>query len=215
MQITSNHLIRVLCVDDYRLVREGLGLIIDRQADMRVVGMAATAEDALDLFRRHLPDVTLMDLRLRGTSGVEGIRLIRREHPQARLVATTFHEGSEDIHRALSAGAIAYVLKDAASSDLVRIVRDVHLGGRPLSPDLEAKMSLAAGRAALTQREAEVMGLLVQGMRNKEIAWTLCNRESTVQVHVKNIFLKLGVKDRTAAVSVALRRGIVPLDNME
>src|SRR5262249_42559307 len=120
--------IRVLCVDDHRIVREGIALIIERQADMEVVGSAATGDEAVELFRRRQPDVTLMDLQLGQMSGVEAIRAIRRESPQARIVALTMYQGDEDIHRALEAGAIAYLLKDSLSDDLIRVVREVHAG---------------------------------------------------------------------------------------
>jgi DNA-binding NarL/FixJ family response regulator len=205
------HAIRVLCVDDHRLVRDGIALIIGRQPDMRVVGLAATGEESIDLHRRLRPDVTLMDLRLRAMTGVDAIKFIRQENPQARIVVLTMYEGDEDIHRSLAAGAVTYLLKDSLAEDLVRVIRQVHLGQRPLSSDMQARLAERASHPALTPRELQVMNLLVQGMRNKEIAATLSNRESTIQVHVKNILAKLGVNDRTAAVTVALRRGIVHL----
>lgn len=203
--------IRVLCVDDHRLVRDGIALIIGRQPDMRVVGLAATGEESIDLHRRLRPDVTLMDLRLRAMTGVDAIRFIRQENPQARIVVLTMYEGDENIHRSLTAGAVTYLLKDSLAEDLVRVIRQVHSGLRPLSPDMQARLAERASHPPLTPRELQVMNLLVQGMRNKEIAATLSNRESTIQVHVKNILAKLGVNDRTAAVTVALRRGIVHL----
>ena len=203
--------IRVLCVDDHRLVRDGIALIIGRQPDMRVVGLAATGEESIDLHRRLRPDVTLMDLRLRAMTGVDAIRFIRQENPQARIVVLTMYEGDENIHRSLTAGAVTYLLKDSLAEDLVRVIRQVHSGLRPLSPDMQARLAERASHPPLTPRELQVMNLVVQGMRNKEIAATLSNRESTIQVHVKNILAKLGVNDRTAAVTVALRRGIVHL----
>lgn len=211
MQVLSGQPIRVLCVDDHRLVRDGIALIVDREPDMTVVGLASTAGESVDLFRKYRPDVTLMDLRLRTMTGVDAIRFIRMEHPDARIIVLTMYDGDEDVHRALQAGAVTYLLKDAMSDDLVRVIRAVHDGQRPVSAEIEASLAARAMRPSLTPREVEVVGLLLQGMRNKEIAATLHNRESTIQVHVKSILAKLGVKDRTAAVTVALRRGIVHL----
>jgi len=202
--------IRVLCVDDHRIVREGIALIIERQPDMEVVGSAATGEEAVELFRRRQPDVTLMDLQLGQMSGVEAIRAIRRESPQARIVALTMYQGDEDIHRALEAGAIAYLLKDSLSDDLIRVVREVHAGQQPdFTADIKARLAERAARPTLTPREQQVVELISLGMRNKEIAAALGISEETAQVHVKNILAKLDAKDRTAAVNVALKRGII------
>ncbi len=202
--------IRVLCVDDHQVVREGISLIIDRQADMVVVGAAATGEEAVALFERERPDVTLMDLQLRSMGGVDAIRAIRRLDPAARVVVLTMFRGDEDIHRALEAGASTYLLKDTLSDDLVRVVRDVHAGREPpVSADVQAMLAEHAARPRLTPREVQVVELISLGMRNKEIAVSLGISEETVQVHVKNILAKLEVQDRTAAVNVALRRGII------
>lgn len=202
--------IRVQCVDDHRILREGLELIIGQQRDMTLVASAATGEEAVKLFRQHRPDVTLMDLRLRGMSGIEAIRDIRRVDPNARIVVLTMYEGDEDIHRALEAGAVTYLLKDTISEDLIRIVREVHSGQRPLAtPAVAARLAERASHPTLTSREVAVMNLVAQGMRNKEIAAALGCMEATVHVHLKNIYSKLKVRDRTAAVTVALQRGIV------
>ena len=201
--------IRVLCVDDHRIVREGIGLIIARQADMEVVGSAATGEDAVLLFKRERPDVTLMDLQLPTMSGLEAIRAIRHEDAEARIIVLTMYQGDEDIHRALSAGATTYLLKDTLSDDLIRIVREVHAGRSPIRADVKARLDERAGQPTLTPREVQVMELVYEGRRNKEIATLLKISEETVQVHLKNIFAKLKVGERTAAVNVALRRGIV------
>jgi DNA-binding NarL/FixJ family response regulator len=204
--------IRVLCVDDHRIVREGIALIVSREPDLNVVAMAATAEEAVAEFRRHLPDVTLMDLRLGASNGLDAVREIRREFPQARIVVLTMYRGDEDIHRALSAGATTYLLKDALSDDLIRTVREVHAGGQPLDPEVKARLDERATHRALTPREVEVLQLVSQGKRNKEIAALLGLSEDTVPVHLKNVFAKLQVKDRTAAVHVGLRRGILHID---
>jgi RNA polymerase sigma factor (sigma-70 family) len=201
--------IRVLCVDDHRIVREGIGLIIARQPDMEVVGSAATGEEAVLLFRRERPDVTLMDLQLPAMSGLDAIRSIRREDAEARIIVLTMYQGDEDIHRALSAGATTYLLKDTLSDDLIRFVREVHAGRSPIRADVKARLDERAGQPTLTPREVQVMELVYEGRRNKEIATLLGISEETVQVHLKNIFAKLKVGERTAAVNVALRRGIV------
>jgi DNA-binding NarL/FixJ family response regulator len=201
--------IRVLCVDDHRIVREGIGLIIDRQTDMEVIGSAATGEEAVLLFIRERPDVTLMDLQLPTLSGLDAIRAIRREDAEARIIVLTMYQGDEDIHRALSAGATTYLLKDTLSDDLIRFVREVHAGRSPIRADVKARLDERAGHPTLTPREVQVMELVYEGRRNKEIATLLGISEETVQVHLKNIFAKLKVGERTAAVNVALRRGIV------
>ena len=203
------HRIRVLCVDDHRIVREGIALIIGREPDMEVVASAASGEEAVAMFDQHRPDVTLMDLQLGAMSGVEATRAIRRLSPDARVVVLTMYQGDEDIHRALEAGAYTYLLKDTLSDDLIRVVRDVHHGEHPVSPDVQARLAERAGRPTLTPREIQVVELVSQGMRNKEIAASLGISEETAQVHVKNILSKLSVNDRTAAVNVAIRRGIM------
>jgi DNA-binding NarL/FixJ family response regulator len=205
----ANRRIRVLCVDDHRIVREGIALIIGREPDMEVIGSVASGEEALKAFAEQRPDVTLMDLQLRSMTGLEAIRAIRRDHPSARIIVLTMYEGDEDIHRALAAGAITYLLKDMLSDDLLRVVREVHAGQRPVRPDVQARLDERAKHSNLTPREVQVMELVAEGRRNKEIASALGITEETVQVHLKNIFVKLAVRERTAAVNVALRRGIV------
>src|ERR1700722_650390 len=204
--------IRVLCVDDHAIVREGLSLIINREPDMRVVSSASSAQEAVSVFRRDHPDVTLMDLRLGSTSGTAAIQSIIRESPEARIVVLTMYEGDEDIHRAMQAGAITYLLKDTLSDDLIRVVREVHNGKKPMGNDVLARLAERASHPALTPREIAVLGLLAQGMRNKEIAAALGISKGTVPVHMKSIFAKLEVNDRTAAINVAVRRGIIHLD---
>lgn len=209
--MTEQRKIRVLCVDDHRLVREGLALIIDRQADMSVVAAASTGEEALVFYREHRPDITIMDLQLGGMSGVEAIKAIRRDDPQARVIVLTMYQGDEDIYRALEAGAATYLLKDLPSEDLLKAIREVHDGQRPINPDVQARLAERASRPALTPRELQVLQLVSQGLRNREIATALGISEETAQVHVKNILAKLQVNDRTAATAVALRRGIIHL----
>lgn len=202
--------IRVLCVDDHRIVREGIALIIGRQPDMKVIASATTGAEAVALFDLHRPDITLMDLQLGSMSGVDAIREIRRQDAVARIVVLTMFHGDEDIHRALAAGAVTYLLKDTLSDDLIRVIREVHAGQAPvISPDVQARLAERATGPTLTPREIQVVELISTGMRNKEIAAALGISEETAQVHVKNILAKLKVQDRTAAVNVALRRGII------
>lgn len=207
----SENMIRVLCVDDHRLVLEGLNLIITRNADMQVVATAVTGDEAVSLFRHHRPDVTLMDLQLPVVSGLDAIRTIRREHPSAKIIVLTTYHGDEDIFRALQAGASTYLLKDMIADDLIRTIREVHQGRHSLDRELQTRLSERASRPSLTPREVQVTEHIAQGMRNKEIAGALGISEETVQVHVKNLLAKLGVNDRTGAVRVALQRGIIHL----
>ncbi len=202
----------MLCVDDHRIVREGIALIIAGQPDMEVIGSAATGQDAVLKFRQHQPDITLMDLRLDEMSGIEAIATIRREWPHARIIVLTMYQGDEDIHQALSAGAVTYLLKDSLADDLIRTVRAVHAGQRPLGADVKARLQAREAQPKLTPREVQVLALVSQGKRNKEIASLLDISEETVLVHVKNIFTKLNVSERTSAVNVALRRGIVHIE---
>lgn len=201
--------IRILVVDDHAIVRDGLALIASRENDLEIAGVAATGEEAIAAFERSHPDVVLMDLQLPGISGVEAIRAIRRSDPQARVIVLTMYGGDEDIHRALEAGATTYVLKGSPSDELARVIRNVHAGERPLHPDVQARLESRAARPTLTEREINVLELVSYGQRNKEIAAQLSISEETVQVHLKHIFTKLDVHDRTAAVYVALRRGII------
>jgi len=205
----STPTIRVMCVEDHRIVREGLALIINQEPDMKIVGSCATVDEAIELYRTLKPDVTLMDLRLGTASGVDAIKGIRRENPDARIIVLTMYEGDEDIFRAHQAGATTYLLKDTLSSDLVRVVREVHAGERPVLPEVQARLAERASMPTLTSREVEVLQLISQGLRNKEVGAMLGITEGTVQIHVKNIFAKLSVNDRTAAVQVAVRRGLI------
>lgn len=207
----ASGIIRVMCVEDHRIVREGIALIINQEPDMEVVGACATVDEAIVMHRNARPDVTLMDLRLGRTSGVDAIKAIRKEDPQARIVVLTMYEGDEDIYRAHAAGATTYLLKDTLSSDLIDVVRAVHAGERPVRPDVQARLAQRAAGPTLTSREVEVLQLVSEGLRNKEIGATLGITEGTVQIHVKNIFGKLNVNDRTGAVQIAVRRGLIQM----
>ncbi len=201
--------IGILVVDDHRILRDGLTLIIERERDMRVIGAAATGEEALDQLKLLQPSVILMDLNLPGISGVQTIRAIRQLDAKTPIVVLTMYQGDEDIRRALDAGATTYLLKHSLSDDLVRVIRGVHAGERPLPPDVQARLADTATQPTLSKREVEVLELVLDGCRNKEIADALSISQETVRVHLRTIFSKLGVHDRTAAVKVALHRGIV------
>jgi len=204
--------IRVLCVDDHPVIREGIALIISTQPDMEVVGSAATGRDAVIQFRLYQPDITLMDLRLGEMSGIEAISAIRFEWPEARIIVLTMCQGDEDIYQALAAGAATYLLKDSPTYDLMRTVRQVHAGQNPLGADVKAMLDARESQSALTPREVQVIELLSQGKQNKEVASVLDISNQTVTVHLKNAFTKLGVSKRTSAMNVALRRGIIHIE---
>jgi len=207
----STPIITVLCVDDHPVVLEGISQKISSQRDMRVVGLATDGRQAVELFRRHRPDVTLMDLQLPATSGLQAIRAIRSEDPKARIVVLTMYQGDEDIFRALESGAATYLLKDTLSDDLVRVVREVYAGSTSLPQNVATRLAARPTQRGLTMREVEVLERIAEGMRNKEIGAVLHISEETVQVHVKNIMTKMKVHDRTEAVTAALRRGILHL----
>jgi two-component system NarL family response regulator len=204
--------IRILCVDDHPIVTEGIAAIINRQPDMVVVASADSVDSAIVQYRCHKPDVTLMDLQLRERNGVEAIHAIRHESPDARIVVLTVHQGDEDIFRALDAGAVAYLLKEEVPDDLIRIVRQVYSGEvPPMRSDLKERLEKRGAAPVLTGREIQVLQLVSQGLRNKEIATVLGISDETARVHVKNVLAKLKVNDRSAAVNVGVRRGIIHL----
>ena len=202
--------IRVLIVDDHPIVRKGLEATIQPEPDMEVVAAAATGTAAVDLFREKRPDVTIMDLTLtKEMTGIQAIQAIRREFPDARILVLSAYKGDEDIFRALQAGAVTYLLKEALGDDLIPIIRAVHAGSGPLSAEVGQKLADHVKQPPLTKREMEVLELVAEGMRNKEIAAHLYISEETAQGHVKSILAKLKVHDRTEAVTVAIRRGIL------
>jgi DNA-binding NarL/FixJ family response regulator len=196
-------------VDDHPVVLDGLSLLIDRQNDMQVVGSATSGELAVEMFHDLRPDVTLMDLRLPVMTGIEAIRQIRRESPDARIIVLTMYHGDEDVCQALEAGAATYLLKDTLAEDLVQVIREVHDGERPLPSNIAALLEARKTRPSLTPREVQVVRLIAEGLRNKEIAVALGISEETAKVHVKNILAKMNVSDRAAVIPVALRRGII------
>lgn len=202
-------MIRVLIVDDHPVVREGLAAMINRRPDMEVVAEAGNGREAVDFCRRLGPDVTLMDLRMPMMGGVEATRAIRRDSPDARIIVLTTYEGDEDIYRALQAGARAYLLKDAPREELLQAIRTVDAGQRHLPPFVAGRLAEHLAGNDLTAREQEVLELIVAGKSNREIGADLSITESTVKVHVNSILGKLGVHDRTQAVTTALQRGLV------
>jgi two-component system NarL family response regulator len=199
-------------VDDHPVVREGLIAIIERQPDLAVVAEASDGRQAIDLFRQHTPDVTLMDLRLPNISGVDAIAAIREFRPNARIIVLTTYDGDEDIHRALQAGAQGYLLKDMFREELLEAIRSVHAGFRRIPAAVASKLADRIGIVDLTAREMEVLQLIAAGKSNREIGLALAITEGTVKGHVNNILSKLGVSDRTQAVTTALQRGIIHLN---
>ncbi len=203
--------IRILCVDDHPLVHEGIATIIRNQPDMRLIAEAFNGRDALQKFREHQPDVTLLDLRLPDMSGIDTMIAIRNEFPEARAIILTTFEGDAEIHRALAAGARAYVLKSMPPKELVEVIRKVHAGKKPIAPQIAAQLAEHYGDEALTQREIDVLRHIAGGNRNRDIAEKLFISEETVKVHIKHVMEKLGASDRTQAVAIGVRRGIIQL----
>jgi DNA-binding NarL/FixJ family response regulator len=198
----------VLVVDDHPITRLGIAAIIDAQADMKVCAQAGSGEDAVRIFRERKPDVTLMDLRLPGMSGLDALRTIRREDAAARCVVLTTYEGDEDIHQALAAGAAGYLIKAMSNDTLVDALRRVYAGKRFLPSGVARSLAARTPNSDLSPREREVLSLLVQGKTNKDIGATLRITEATVKCHVSVILERLGVSDRTQAVIAALQRGL-------
>lgn len=204
--------IRILVADDHPIVRSGLAGLIEDEEDLLVVGEAENGREAVELFHQHRPDVTLMDLRMPQMEGVEAITLIRQQVSNARVIVLTTFDSDEDIYRALHAGAMAYLLKDAPRNELLSTIRAVYAGQKRISPEMALKLVERLNSPELSAREVEVLRLIVAGKSNSEIGTTLYITEGTVKTHVKTILKKLGVSDRTSAATTALKRGLVRLD---
>jgi two-component system, NarL family, response regulator len=203
--------IRILVAEDHLVARVGVTTIVNMQPDMTVVAEASNGQQAVELYRKHLPDVILLDLRMPGMTGAEAAAAIRKEYPNARMIALTTYGGDEDIRRALAAGVQAYLTKDVLHDELLKAIRAVHAGQTYLPAAVAAALAAQMPRPDLSAREVQVLELIVQGLANKQIAYALSIAEHTVKNHVKNILSKLGVQDRTQAATAAIQRGIIHL----
>jgi DNA-binding NarL/FixJ family response regulator len=209
--MNSSNAIRVFSVDDHPLLREGIATLIKNQPDMDLVAEAATGRDAIQQFEKDQPDVTLMDLRLPDMSGIDAMIAIRTKYPEARIIMLTTFEGDVEIQRALEAGARGYMLKSMPPKDLLDVIRQVHSGKKRIPPEIAAQLAEHLSDESLTGREIEVLKQVANGNRNRDIADQLFISEETVKVHIKHIMEKLGANDRTQAVAIGIRRGIIRL----
>lgn len=212
MEKDSSPTIRVMIIDDHQIVRQGLVALINTEPDLRVVAEGSDGQQAVELFRQHQPDVTLMDLRMPVLTGVEATKAIRKEAPTARVIVLTTFDGDEDIYRALQAGAQSYLLKGVSFEELTDAIRTVHAGQRRIPAAVAERLAERMAAEVLTAREQQVLELIVRGKSNKEIGTLLSISEATVKSHINSLLSKLGVTDRTQAATTALQRGLVHLD---
>jgi DNA-binding NarL/FixJ family response regulator len=209
---SAQNLIRILTVDDHPLVRKGIAALVNAEPDMKLVAEASNGKEAIDAFRSHQPDVTLMDLQMPEVDGIESITTIRMEFPSARIIVLTTYTGDTLVLRALKAGARAYLLKGEVHKELLDTIRAVHAGQKRIPPEIAAELAGHAGDDELTEREIEVLQLIGSGNSNKRIADRLAIGEATVKSHITNILSKLGANDRAHAVTIGLKRGMIALD---
>ena len=207
----STEPIRVLCVDDHPLVRKGIASILANETDVKLVAEAGDGAGAVAMFRQFRPDVTLMDLRLPEQDGVATTIAIRREYPEAKIIALTSYDGDQDIYRAIEAGVRGYLLKEMVHTEVLRAIRLVFAGKRLMPPEVSERLGEYFPQSALTPREAEVLGLVASGLSNKQIAARLGTAGGTIKMHLQHILAKLGASDRTHAVTLGLQRGIIHL----
>jgi len=209
---STHNLIRVLAVDDHPLLRKGIAALVNAEPDLKLVAEASNGREAIEAFRLHRPDVTLMDIQMPEVDGLEAIDAIRSESPEARIIVLTTYTGDMQVLRALKAGARAYILKGHVHKELLDTIRAVHAGQKRIPPEIAAELADHATDDPLTQREIDVLRLIAVGNGNKQIADQLAIGEATVKSHVTNILSKLGANDRAHAVTIALKRGIIQLD---
>ena len=207
----AGKVIRVLLIDDHPIVRHGIASLLDVEADIKVVATARSGEEGVTMFRKHRPDVAVVDLRLPGISGVDTIRILRSEFPDAHCIVLTTYDGDEDIHRALAAGALAYLLKDTFCDEIVETIRAAHAGQTRIPAAVAERLAERPTTGSLTARELEVLRRMARGESNKEIGAALGIVEGTVKIHVGKILEKMGVDDRTAAAMSAVQRGLIRL----
>lgn len=209
---TETTTIKVLAVDDHPLVRKGIASILSNEGDMQLVGEAGNGREAVEMFRQFHPDIVLMDLRMPEMDGIQATQAIRKDYPEARIIALTSYDGDQDIYRALEAGVRGYMLKEMVHTDVLRAIRTVHSGKRLMPQEVAGRLSEYFPQVALTPREVEVLGHVARGLANKEIAEQLGTASGTVKMHIQNILEKLGAADRTHAVTIAIQRGILHLE---
>jgi len=209
---TASQTLGILCVDDHPLVRKGIAAILANETDMKLVAEAGSGLEAVEAFRQFRPDVTLMDLRMPGMDGIEATKNIRKIDPEAKIIALTSYDGDQEIYRALEAGVRGYILKESVHTEIVRAIRVVQSGKRLMPAEVAERLSEHFPQVALTPREIEVLQHVAKGLGNKEIGVRLGTAAGTVKMHLQNILSKLGASDRTHAVTLAIRRGIIQID---
>ena len=211
----THNLIRILAVDDHPLLRKGIAALVNAESDMKLVAEATNGKEAFDAYRSHRPDVTLMDLQMPGVDGLDGLHAIRQEYPDARVIVLTTYSGDMRVSRALRGGARGYILKGNVHEELLSCIRAVHAGHKRIPPDVATELAIHSMDDALTEREIDVLNLIAAGNGNKQIADVLSIGEATVKARITNILSKLGANDRTHAVTIGLKRGVIALDTSQ